>query len=252
MLVAAIQHDIEWEAPQRNFERLRPQIESAVAQGASLVVLSEMWSTGFSMNSADIAENPDGPTATFMHETAATTGAWITGSFPEHTDGYDLPTNRLLLAGPNGEDHRYSKIHPFTYAKEDEHYAAGRGTDHGRHRRRESDPVDLLRPAFHRLVLGQRRHHRLFHRAGQLAQGPPPALDDSAEGPCNREPGVCRGSQQGRIGWATRLLGRQRASSIPWGRSSKRSPEVKTTICAEVSSAVVAQARRDFPFMQDR
>ena len=105
MLVAAIQHDIEWEAPQRNFERLRPQIESAVAQGASLVVLSEMWSTGFSMNSSDIAETPDGPTATFMHETAAATGAWITGSFPEHTEGYDLPTNRILLAGPDGEDH---------------------------------------------------------------------------------------------------------------------------------------------------
>ncbi|MEZ5165516.1 MAG: nitrilase-related carbon-nitrogen hydrolase [Acidimicrobiales bacterium] len=115
-----------WEDPPANFARLTPRIRAAADDGARMVVLTEMWSTGFSMNPAVVAEPPDGPTATFMRETAARTGAWIVGSFPEHTDGHDRPTNRLLMAGPGGEDHRYSKIHPFTFSGEDEHYAAGR------------------------------------------------------------------------------------------------------------------------------
>ena len=123
--VAAIQHDIVWEDTTANFTAVAPLIEAAVGRGAGMVVLSEMWSTGFSMNAAAIAEPADGPTAAFMHETAARTGAWVVGSFPEDTEGYDRPTNRLLMAGPDGEDHRYSKIHPFTYSGEDEHYAAG-------------------------------------------------------------------------------------------------------------------------------
>jgi len=123
--VAAVQHDIVWEDPPANFDRLRPTIEESVESGANLVVLTEMWSNGFSMNAETIAEPPDGATATFMLETARATGAWIAGSFPEHTLGRPLPTNRLLIAGPAGEDHRYSKIRPFSYAGEHEHYAAG-------------------------------------------------------------------------------------------------------------------------------
>ena len=124
--VAAIQHDIVWEDTAANVGAVTPLIEAAVDGGADMVVLAEMWSTGFSMNAAAIAEPPDGPTATFMHEIAARTGAWVVGSFPELTEGYDRPTNRLLMAGPDGQDHRYSKIHPFTYSGEDEHYSAGR------------------------------------------------------------------------------------------------------------------------------
>ncbi|MEQ8839875.1 MAG: nitrilase-related carbon-nitrogen hydrolase [Acidimicrobiales bacterium] len=124
--VAAIQHDVVWEKVDENIAAVTPLIDAAVHDGARMVVLAEMWSTGFSMNADEVAEKPDGATATFMRETAARTGAWIVGSFPEHTEGYDRPTNRLLMAGPGGEDHRYSKIHPFTFAREHEHYAAGR------------------------------------------------------------------------------------------------------------------------------
>ena len=68
---------------------------------------------------------PDGRTATTMHELAEETGCWIAGSFPEHTAGHDRPTNRFLLAGPNGEDHRYSKTKPFSFAGETDHYDGG-------------------------------------------------------------------------------------------------------------------------------
>lgn len=251
MLVAAIQHDIEWEAPQRNFERLLPQIESAVGEGASLVVLSEMWSTGFSMNSLAIAEPADGPTASFMHETAAVTGAWIAGSFPERTEGYSLPTNRLLFAGPNGEDHRYSKIHPFTFAKEDLHYAPGRGTV----------TVEVEGVRVTPFVCYDLRFADLFWERAATTD----CFVVSANWPKAR-----------RSHWATLLraraienqayvVGVNRVGSVgdlaysgdsciinPLGEVIKATPEVETTIVGEVSPAVVAQVRSDFPFMADR
>ena len=97
----------------------------AAEQGATLISLTEMWACGFSMNTALVAEAPDGRTATTMHEFAEETGCWIAGSFPEHTAGHDRPTNRFLLAGPNGEDHRYSKTKPFSFAGETDHYDGG-------------------------------------------------------------------------------------------------------------------------------
>lgn len=124
--VAALQHDIVWEDTSANFAAIGPMIDDAAASGAQMIVLAEMWSTGFSMDADRVAEASDGPTATFMLEAAARTGSWIAGSFPEHTEGYERPTNRLLFAGPQGQDTRYSKIHPFSYAGEDEHYAGGR------------------------------------------------------------------------------------------------------------------------------
>jgi len=50
---------------------------------------------------------------------------WVWGSAPELAEGAALPHNVLILAGPNGVVHRYRKIHPFSYAREHERYAAG-------------------------------------------------------------------------------------------------------------------------------
>ena len=66
--VAAVQHDIVWEKPSENFRRLSPQVEHAVGGGARLVVLSEMFSTGFTMNSAECAESLEGPSYEFLVE----------------------------------------------------------------------------------------------------------------------------------------------------------------------------------------
>ena len=123
--LAAIQHDIVWETPAETMAAVRPLVLAAADDGARLISLTEMWSCGFSMNTAVVAEAPDGPTPTFMHTLAAETGRWIAGSFPEHTAGHARPTNRFLLAGPNGEDHRYSKTKPFSYAGETDHYEGG-------------------------------------------------------------------------------------------------------------------------------
>jgi predicted amidohydrolase len=127
MKVAAIQHDIVWEDPKANFEALAPRIAAAAGAGARLVVLTEMYATGFSMRTDVTAEPVGGPASSFLVEQAQQHNTWVAGSVAERTDA-DLPFNTLVLGAPDGSVHRYRKIHPFTHAREHEHFAAG--TEH--------------------------------------------------------------------------------------------------------------------------
>ena len=128
MRIAAVQHDIVWEDKDANFERLAPMVRSAVGSGAGLVLLSETFSTGFSMSPA-VREHEGGPSSQFLASMARETGAWVGGTCPEVPVGLDLattrPYNSFVLAGPDGTVHRYRKIHPFTYGREHEHFDAG-------------------------------------------------------------------------------------------------------------------------------
>ena len=83
MRVAAIQHDIVWEDRDANFARLAPRIADAARDGTRLVVLSEMFSTGFSMDTERVAEPFDGPSARFLVDQAREHGVWVCGSAPE-------------------------------------------------------------------------------------------------------------------------------------------------------------------------
>jgi predicted amidohydrolase len=123
--LAGLQHDIVWEDRDANFARLAPMIGGAAADGAKLVVLAEMFSTGFSMAVDRVAELRDGPSATFLSAQARQHDVWVCGSLPERPTPNDRPFNQLVLAAPDGTVHRYAKIHPFGYGAEPEHYAAG-------------------------------------------------------------------------------------------------------------------------------
>ncbi len=125
MKVAAIQHDVVWEDRDATLARLEPQLKAAAGTGARLVVLTEMFPTGFSTEPERVAEPEGGPTTEFLRTRAAELNVWLTGSVPTHPVGGGRPVNRLLLAGPGGELWRYDKIHPFSYSGEHEHYAAG-------------------------------------------------------------------------------------------------------------------------------
>jgi predicted amidohydrolase len=124
MRIAAVQHDIVWEDRDANFERLAPWIARAVGAGGELVLLSETFSTGFSMT-PDIGEPEGGPSASFLAAQAAEHGVWVGGSCPEIAPGEQLPYNSFVLAGPDGTTHRYRKLHPFTHAGEHERFRAG-------------------------------------------------------------------------------------------------------------------------------
>ena len=125
VIVAGVQHDIVWEDPEANFAHLAPLIARAAADGARLVVCTEMFSTGFSMQTDRIAEPVDGPSVQFLVAQARANAAWVCASLPERVDGADRPFNQLVLAAPDGAVHRYAKIHPFSYGREDAHYASG-------------------------------------------------------------------------------------------------------------------------------
>lgn len=125
MKVAAIQHDIVWADRDANFARLGGLIAEAAANGARLVVLTEMFSTGFVVDRDDIGEPTGGPSSAFLASAAREHGIWTAGSCPEVGDDDPRPYNSLVLASPSGDVHRYSKIHPFTYGGEDRHFRAG-------------------------------------------------------------------------------------------------------------------------------
>lgn len=128
MRLAAVQHDIVFEDRDATLARLEPQVARAAATGARVVALTEMFATGFSMRTEITAEDPDGPTAAWLVAQAARHDVWIAGSRAERTPGHDRPTNCLLVVSPDGEVTRYPKIHPFSYAGEDEHFAPGSTT----------------------------------------------------------------------------------------------------------------------------
>ncbi|MEI6495023.1 MAG: carbon-nitrogen family hydrolase [Actinomycetota bacterium] len=129
MRIAAIQHDIAWCDREANFAHLAPLIAGAVASGARLVLLSETFSTGFATDRDDLGEPTGGPSAQFLAALAREHGVWVGGSCPEvapDAPAHDQrPHNSFVLAGPDGELHRYRKIHPFTYGGEDKHFRAG-------------------------------------------------------------------------------------------------------------------------------
>jgi predicted amidohydrolase len=125
MNVVCVQFDIAWEDKPANFATVRRLLSTAAVPPGALVVLPEMFATGFSMNVAAIAEGPDGPTETLLAETARQWGAFVLGGLvTKAPDGRGL--NQALLVGPTGETiGRYTKMHPFSFAGEDRHYAGG-------------------------------------------------------------------------------------------------------------------------------
>ncbi len=128
MKVAVIQHDIVWCEREMNFERLRPQIAQAADQGAGLVLLAETFSTGFAIEDARFAEPEGGPSSQFLSAMAQEFGLWIGGTCPEiaKDQGTDSrPANTFILSGADGTEHRYRKIHPFTFGGEDHHVRPG-------------------------------------------------------------------------------------------------------------------------------
>lgn len=129
MRIAAVQHDTVWNDRDANFARLAPMVAAAAAGGAGLVLLTEMFSTGFVVDGSMHVEPEGGPSSQFLAAQAAEHGVWVCGSCPEipaDSDAADKrPANSFVLAGPDGTVHRYHKIHPFTFGGEAEHFRAG-------------------------------------------------------------------------------------------------------------------------------
>jgi predicted amidohydrolase len=120
--LALIQTELAWQNPAANRAHFQTLLQQA--RGADLVVLPEMFSTGFSMDSAALAEPENGPTSMWLSEQAKQLQAVLTGSLIiQAADG--SYRNRLLWARPDGSVAHYDKRHLFRMAGEHKYYSAG-------------------------------------------------------------------------------------------------------------------------------
>jgi len=122
LTITIIQTDLKWEDKAANLRTLEDKILS-IPGNPELVVLPEMFSTGFSMRPQALAEQMDGPTLTWMRTVAARKRIILTGSVIIEEEGNYF--NRLIWMLPNGEYGFYDKRHRFAYAGENEQYTAG-------------------------------------------------------------------------------------------------------------------------------
>jgi len=112
-----------WENIDKNLQNISLRLSSGVKEKTDLIVLPEMFNTGFSMNAEVLAEEMDGKTMTWMAAAAAKYECVVTGSLIiKENDHY---YNRMIWMLPSGAYKHYDKRHLFGMGEEDENYTAG-------------------------------------------------------------------------------------------------------------------------------
>lgn len=120
--ITILQSDLHWENKEKNLQMFSDKLNS-ISEPSDLIVLPEMFTTGFSMRPELFAETMNGNTLAWMKVKAAEKNCAITGSFICHEEGKYL--NRLVWMCPDGSYSVYDKRHLFRMGGEDSHYGAG-------------------------------------------------------------------------------------------------------------------------------
>ncbi|MFV2073567.1 MAG: nitrilase-related carbon-nitrogen hydrolase [Thermoanaerobaculales bacterium] len=249
MIVSGLQLDIAWEEPVENLRRAARLAAQAAAEGARLLVLPEMFATGFSMRAEAMAEHAPAVRA-FLSETAVRHDVWIVGGFAE--PGERRPANACSLVAPDGSERlHYRKIHPFTLAHEPEHYEAGEVLRSAEAEGVRVTPVicyDLRFPELFRaaavatdlfVVIANWPERRSHAWRTLLAAR---AIDSQAW-----VMGV------NRVGEAEGHAHRGDSSLLdPWGEAVATLADEPGVVTGEVDAAVVSDARERFSFLDDR
>ncbi len=123
--IALIQSGIAWHAPGENLARLDALVRR-IEGHVDLVLLPEMFSTGFTMEPGSVAEDMEGPAVSRMRELASSLGADVAGSLAIAEGGHYH--NRLVWVNSRGGIATYDKRHLFRMAGEDRVYRPGRET----------------------------------------------------------------------------------------------------------------------------
>jgi len=121
--IALIQSDLAWENPKQNRAHFS-KIINTISTPIDLVILPEMFTTGFSMNPESIAETMDGETIRWLKTIAKNKDIAIAGSIIIKEEGNYY--NRLVFVYPSGKIKTYDKRHTFTLAGEDEVFTSGK------------------------------------------------------------------------------------------------------------------------------
>ena len=122
LTITTIQTNLHWEDKAANLQMLEEKINS-IKEKTEIVVLPEMFTTGFSMKPKELAETMDGETVQWMKRIAAAKKIILTGSVIIEDGGNYY--NRLIWMTPEREYTYYDKRHLFSMGKENDHYTAG-------------------------------------------------------------------------------------------------------------------------------
>jgi len=120
--ISLIQAELYWESAEKNRAAFEPLLADLEGE-TDLIALPEMFTTGFTMNAATLAEPMEGETHQWMQKWAAKTEAAVLGSLIIEEEGKYF--NRLFCVFPNGKTEHYDKRHLFRMAKEDETFSSG-------------------------------------------------------------------------------------------------------------------------------
>lgn len=120
--IALIQSDLVWENPEENRNNFSKKIKH-ISEQVDVIILPEMFSTGFTMHAENVAETTQGKTVEWMKNEASKHNAALVGSLiiSEENNFY----NRLLFVEPSGKISKYDKRHTFTLVGEDKVFSAG-------------------------------------------------------------------------------------------------------------------------------
>jgi predicted amidohydrolase len=124
MKISLIQSDIVWNCPVANREHCQELANDALASGGSVLVFPEMFTTGFSMPTGEIARESAQVGTSFLNVLAIDHKVFALGSLPEIANDGSL-YNSAWIATPQGSVHTYRKIHLFSYGDETKLYAPG-------------------------------------------------------------------------------------------------------------------------------
>ncbi len=119
--ITIIQPDIIWENPKANLDKYSAFIDKV--ENTDIIILPEMFTTGFSMNLNDLKESMDGESVSWMKEIAIQKNVAIVGSLIIEENGKVY--NRAIWMFPNGNSLHYDKRHLFTMGQEHKHYTKG-------------------------------------------------------------------------------------------------------------------------------
>jgi predicted amidohydrolase len=249
--VAGLQLDVAWEDRAANFEKARRLAFRARDEGAGLLVLPEMFATGFSMNPAVTAESPDGETPSFLKALARELGLAVVGGYVQRRRGGKGANVALAVDGRGTVLAEYAKTHLFTFVDEQLAHEAGAGPRCFAVGGIETSCIicyDLRFPELLRLVAGETKLVLCIASWGAARQRqwdvflPARAAENQLY-----VVGVNRVGSGGGVDHAGGS-----AAYDPLGRQLAHAGDVEGLLLADVDPDAVVDVRAAMPFLKDR